>query len=200
MDTVEKRSVNWQPLVMRLSPPFELNADTFFDIAQANQDLRMELSARGELIVMPPTGGNTGRRNSTLIYHFEAWSRQNKRGKIFDSSTGFRLPSGAVRSPDVSWVSREKLAELTPAQMDKYPPICPEFVLELRSPTDRLEVVKEKMQEYMENGTELGWLIDPIEEKVYIYTSDTVEELEQPQEVKGTSVLEGFVLELSELW
>ena len=97
----------------------------------------------------------------------------------FDSSTGFRLPSGAVRSPDISWVSKVKLETLTYEQMEKYPPLCPEFVLELRSPTDRLEVVKEKMQEYMENGAELGWLIDPIEEKVYIYTSGTVEELEQ---------------------
>ena len=200
MDTLKERSVNWQPLVMRLSPPFELNADTFYDVAQANQDLRMELSARGELIVMPPAGGRTGNRNAELTYQFVAWNRRNKRGKIFDSSTGFRLPSGAVRSPDVSWVSREKLAELTPAQMDKYPPVCPEFVLELRSPTDRLEVVKDKMQEYIENGAELGWLIDPIEEKVYICTSGGVEEQEHPQDIRGTGVLEGFVLELGEIW
>ena len=200
MDTVKERSVNWQPLVMRLSPPFELNADTFFDVAQANRDLRMELSAEGDLIVMPPAGGRTGNRNAELTYQFVAWNRQDKRGKIFDSSTGFRLPSGAVRSPNVSWVSRDKLAELTPAQMDKYPPVCPEFVLELRSPTDCLEVVKDKMQEYVENGAELGWLIDPVEEKVYIYTSGGVEELEHPQEVRGTGILEGFVLELGEIW
>ena len=200
MKTVEERSVNWHPLVMRLSPPFELNADTFFDIAQANQDLRLELSARGELIVMPPAGGRTGNRNAELTYQFVAWNRQNKGGKIFDSSTGFRLPSGAVRSPDISWVSKVKLETLTYEQMEKYPPLCPEFVLELRSPTDRLEAVKDKMQEYMENGAELGWLIDPIEEKVYIYTSGTVEEHEHPQEVRGTGVLEGFVLELSEIW
>ena len=165
---------------MRLSSSFELNADTFFDIAQANQDLRMELSSQGELVVMPPTGGNTGRRNFKLTVRFGQWAEENAQGEAFDSSTGFRLPNGAVRSPDVSWVSQEKLAELTPAQMDKYPPVCPEFVLELRSPTDRLGVVKEKMQEYMENGAELGWLIDPIEEKVYLYTADGVEEQEHP--------------------
>ncbi len=122
------------------------------------------------------------------------------RGDVFDSSTGFRLPNSAVRSPDVSWVSRERLADLTQAQMDKFPPLCPEFVLELRSPTDRLNVAKEKMQEYIENGAELGWLIDPQEKKVYIYTADGVEELEHPQEVAGTGVLEGFVLELSDIW
>ncbi len=200
MDTLKERSINWHPLVMRLSPPFDLNADTFFDVAQANRDLRMELSARVELIVMPPAGGRTGNRNAELTYQFVAWNRQDKRGKIFDSSTGFRLPSGAVRSPDVSWVSRDKLAELTPAQMDKHPPVCPEFVLELRSPTDRLEVVKDKMQEYLENGSELGWLIDPQERRIYIYTSEGVEEQEHPQEIRGTGVLEGFVLELGEIW
>ena len=198
MDTTKERPT--QPLVMRLSPAFDLNADTFFHVAQLNKDLRMELSAEGDLIVMPPAGGNTGSRNSTLTYYFEAWSRRDKRGKIFDSSTGFRLPNGAVRSPDVSWVSKAKLDTLTYEQMEKYPPICPEFVLELRSPTDRLSVVKEKMQEYMENGAELGWLIDPQERCVYIYTPDGVEEQVEPQEVRGTGVLEGFRLELEDIW
>ena len=119
---------------------------------------------------------------------------------MFDSSTGFRLPSGAVRSPDTSWVSKAKLAELTDAQMEKFPPVCPEFVLELRSPTDRLEVVKEKMQEYRDNGAELGWLVDPQEKLFYIYTFEGVEELEHPEKVEGTGVLEGFVLELGEIW
>ncbi len=199
MDAVRERSVNWQPLVMRL-PAFELNADTFFHIAQANQDLRMELSAEGDLIVMPPAGGNTSSRNAELTAQFVFWNRQHKRGKVFDSSGGFILANGAVRSPDISWVSEERLAELTDVQREKFLPLCPEFVLELRSPSDRLSVVKEKMQEYMENGAELGWLIDPQERRVYIYTADGVEELEQPQEVVGTGVLEGFRLELAEIW
>ena len=118
MDTVKERSINWQPLVMRLSPPFELNADTFFDVAQANRDLRMELSARGDLIVMPPTGGNTGRRNFKLTVRFGQWAEENAQGEAFDSSTGFRLPDGAVRSPDVSWVSKAKLETLTHEQID----------------------------------------------------------------------------------
>ena len=187
-------------VVMRLDPVVKLNADTFYDLAQANQDLRMELSAEGDLIVMPPAGGNAGRRNVRLTYKFSQWAEEDARGEVFDSSTGFRLPSGAVRSPDVSWVSKAKLAELTNAQMDKFPPLCPEFVLELRSPTDRLEVVKEKMREYLDNDAELGWLIDPLEEKVYIYTSGGVEELDHPAKVTGTGVLEGFVLELNDIW
>ena len=199
MDTVKERSINWQPLVMRL-PTFELNADTFFDIAQANQDLRMELGAKGELIVMPPTGGDTGRRNFKLAVRFGQWTEKDGRGEAFDSSTGFRLPSGAVRSPDLSWVSKTKLETLTGKQMKKFPPICPEFVLELRSDTDRLSVTKEKMQEYMENGAELGWLIDPQEQRVHIYTADGVEVLEHPQEVMGTGVLAGFRLGLEEIW
>ena len=198
MDTTKERPT--QPLVMRLNPAFDLNADTFFHVAQLNKDLRLELSAEGDLIVMPPTGGNTSSRNAELTFQITAWNRGHKRGRVFDSSGGFRLPDNAVRSPDVSWVSHERLADLTDQQMDKFLPLCPEFVLELRSPTDRLSVVKEKMQEYMENGAELGWLIDPQERRVYIYTADGVEEQEQPQEVVGTGVLEGFVLELNEIW
>ena len=198
MDVVKERST--QPLVMRLNPALELSAETFFHIAQLNRDLRMELNAEGDLIVMPPTGGNTSIRNARLTRRLGQWAEDEGRGEVLESSGGFRLPNGAIRSPDVSWVSKERLAELTQAQMDKFLPLCPEFVLELRSPTDRLEVVREKMQEYMENGAELGWLIDPQERRVYIYTSEGVEELERPQEVIGKGVLEGFVLELSEIW
>ena len=185
---------------MRLNPALELSAETFFHLAQLNRDLRMELNAEGDLSVMPPTGGNTSIRNARLTRRLGQWAEDEGRGEVLESSGGFRLPNGAVRSPDVSWVSRERLAELTQAQMDKFLPLCPEFVLELRSPTDRLEVVREKMQEYMDNGAELGWLIDPQERRVYVYTPDGVEELEQPEKVKGTGVLEGFVLELEEIW
>ena len=187
-------------VVMRLGSVLELTADTFFDLAQANQDLRMELSAGGDLIVMPPAGGNTSNRNAKLTARFIVWNEQHNRGEVFDSSGGFHMASGAVRSPDVSWVSQEKLAELTAKQRDKFLPLCPEFVLELRSPTDRLNVTKEKMLEYLENGAKLGWLINPSEKKVYIYTPEKVDALEHPQEVVGTGVLEGFVLELSDIW
>lgn len=198
MDTTEERPT--QPLIMRLSPAFDLNADTFFHVAQLNKDLRMELSAQGDLIVMPPTGVDTGDRNAEITMQLRIWAKRDGRGKTFDSSTGFRLYSGAVRSPDASWVSYKQLETLSDEVRAKFAPLCPEFVLELRSPTDRLGVVKEKMQEYLENGAELGWLIDPVEGKFYICTSDGAEELEHPREVGGTGVLEGFVLELSEIW
>ena len=187
-------------VVMRLDSVLELNADTFFDLAQANRDLRMELSAQGDLIVMPPTGVDTSIRNSKINYWLRRWAEQEGVGEVLESSGGFRLPNGSIRSPDAAWVSKAKLAELTSEQTSKFPPLCPEFVLELRSPTDRLSVVKEKMQEYLENGVELGWLIDPQEKRVYIYTADGVEELEHPQEVVGTGVLAGFRLELEEIW
>ena len=198
MEAVQERT--WHPLVMRVQPAVELNADTFFHITQLNKDLRMELSAEGDLIVMPPAGGNTGHRNADLTAQFVVWNRQGRRGKVFDSSTGFRLPNGAVRSPDVSWASKERLADLNETQMDKFPPICPEFVLELRSPTDRLSVIREKMQEYLENGAELGWLIDPQEKRLYVFTTEGVEEFREPESLTGTGVLAGFVLELSEIW
>ena len=198
MDITKERPI--QPLIMRLSPALDLNADTFFHVAQLNKDLRLELSAQGDLIVMPPTGVGTGDRNAEITMQLRMWAKRDKKGKTFDSSTGFRLRSGAVRSPDAAWVSYKQLETLSDEAWMKFAPLCPEFVLELRSPTDRLEVVKEKMQEYLENGAELGWLIDPQEQCVYIYTSGGIEEQEHPQEVKGTGVLEGFVLELEEIW
>ena len=199
MDTAKERAVNWQPLVMRL-PTFVLDAETFFDIAQANQDLRMELSAEGDLIVMPPAGTSTGDKNSEINMQLRQWAKRDGKGKAFDSSTGFLFPNQAVRSPDASWVSYEQLETLSHEAWTRFAPLCPEFVLELRSPSDRLSVTKEKMQEYMENGAELGWLIDPQEQRVHIYTADGVEVLEHPQAVVGTGVLAGFRLELGEIW
>ena len=200
MDTTKERLTSLQPLVMRLNPALELNEETFFHVAQLNKDLRMELSAEGNLIVMPPTGIRTGDRNSEINMQLRMWAKRDGRGKAFDSSTGFRLATGAVRSPDASWVSYTQLEALPDEVWKKFPSLCPEFVLELRSHTDRLEVTKEKMHEYMENGAELGWLVDPLESKFYIYTPEGVEELDQPQEVTGTGVLEGFRLELEEIW
>ena len=188
-----------QPLVMHLSPALDLNADTFFHVAQLNKDLRLELSAEGDLIVMPPTGIDTGDRNAEITMQLRQWAKRDGKGKAFDSSTGFRLPNNAVRSPDASWVSYAALNAL-PKTRKKFPLLCPEFVLELRSDSDRLNAAKAKMQEYMENGAELGWLIDPQEQRVYIYTPDSVEVLEHPQEVVGTGVLEGFRLEMEEIW
>ena len=187
-------------VVMRLDPVVKLNADTFFNLAQLNKGLHMELSAEGDLIVMPPTGLGTSIRNSKINARLRRWAEQEGLGEVLESSGGFRLSNGAVRSPDAAWVSKTQLEKLTDEQISKFPPLRPEFILELRSPTDRLEGVKEKMLEYIENGVELGWLIDPLERKVYIYTSQEVAELEQPEEIRGTGVLEGFALELNDIW
>jgi Uma2 family endonuclease len=189
------------PLIVQLRPVIEMTEEQFFEISQINRDLRMELTAQGELIVMPPTGGETGDRNAELTMQLRAWAKLDGRGATFDSSTGFRLPNGAVRSPDASWVRRSRLDSLTPEQMKKFIPLCPDFVIELRSPTDSLKVVQEKMQEYVENGAELGWLIDPEQRRVYVYRPHRpVEELTGPASLAGDPLLSGFVLDLNEIW
>ena len=149
------------PLIVRLRPVLELTDDQFFELAGINRDLRMERNAQGELIVMPPTGGQTGDRNSEINMHLRLWAKRDGTGTTFDSSSGFILPNGAVRSPDASWVTRSRLDALTDEQRRKFLPLCPDFVVELRSPTDSLSVLQDKMQEYLDNGARLGWLIDP---------------------------------------
>jgi Uma2 family endonuclease len=146
---------------------------------------------------MPPTGGETGNRNAEIVVDFGIWNRQTKLGKVFDSSTGFKLPNGADRSPDVAWIKQERWDALTPEQKEKFPPIAPDFVLELMSPSDDLQKVQEKMQEYMDNQVKLGWLIDRKTRRVEIYRlGKEVEVLESPTELSGEDVLPGFILNL----
>lgn len=176
----------------------ELTDEQFFQLCQNNRDLRFERTASGELIVMPPTGSDTGRRNIKITFQLEAWSRQNDRGIAFDSSTGFKLPNGADRSPDASWVKRDRWNALTPQQQEKFAPLCPDFVVELLSPSDSLEKVRAKMKEYMDNGARLGWLINPKNQQVEIYRpNQDVEILQSPATLSGEGVLSGFVLELN---
>lgn len=190
-----------EPLVLHLRPVFDWTEDEFFEFAQLNRDLRLELDAQGELIVMPPTGGQTGDRNAELTMQLRQWAKRDGTGTTFDSSTGFRLPNKAVRSPDAAWVTREELDKLTSKQRQKFIPLCPPFVIELRSPTDKLSIVQAKMREYIANGAQLGWLIDPQQRRVYIYRPDApVEELNQPETISGESVLSGFTLDLREIW
>ena len=164
-------------------------------------DLRLELTSTGELIVMPPTGFKTGRRNSNLTYQLEAWARTDGIGLCVDSSTGFALPNGAIRSPDAAWVKREKCDSLTEQQMERFVPLCPDFVVELRSRSDSLTQVRAKMVEYLENGASLGWLIDPFKRQVYIYQPDReLVILENPETVSGDPLLPGFTLNVTELW
>ncbi|KKD39267.1 MAG: Uma2 family endonuclease [Limnoraphis robusta] len=193
------------PTTINLPDPLELMIDLsdeqFFDLCQKNRDFKFERTASGVLVIMSPTGGNTGRRSIKIATQLEIWSSQTNLGEAFDSSTGFKLPNGANRSPDASWVSRERWDSLTAEQREKFLPLCPDFVVELRSASDRLKTLQDKMQEYRENGAKLGWLIDPKNKKVEIYRPDReVEIQENPKTLSGENVLPGFVLDLTGIW
>jgi len=193
---------------MELTAPFKLNVqrtqlteEQFALLCQENPELRLELTAQQELIIMPPMGSKTGQRNSKLTQRLANWAELDGTGVVFDSSTLFTLPNGAKRSPDASWVKRERWDALTEEQREGPAPLCPDFVVELRSPTDLLSDLHEKMQEYLTNGTRLGWLIDPLDKRVYIYRpGQAVEELDNPSILSGDPVLLGFVLRVQELW
>ncbi|MEG4305609.1 Uma2 family endonuclease [Microcoleus sp. D3_18a_C4] len=177
-----------------------LTDEQFFQLCQNNRDYQFERTASGELIIMPPTGSETSKRNMDLSYQLRAWSRQNNLGVAFDSSGGFRLPNGADRSPDASWVKKERWDALTPEQKDSFAPLCPDFVVELRSRTDSLKKLQEKMQEYIDNGAKLGWLIDRQNQRVEIYRpGQDVEIIQNPRTLSGEDVLPGFVLDLAEI-
>jgi Uma2 family endonuclease len=178
-----------------------LDDDLFFAICQANREYRIERTAEGDIQIIPPTGGQTGHRNTNLITDLNLWARRDAGGAVFDSSTGFDLPNGATRSPDVSWVRRERLARLSPAEKKAFLPLAPDFVIELGSPSDDLADLQGKMQEYQANGVRLGWLIVPARRQVYVYAQEAeVELLDNPQHVGGDPVLNGFVLELKRIW
>lgn len=196
-----KVRTEYPPLVLRLGRTLEMDEKQFFEFCQLNRDLRIERTAEGDLEIMPPTGGGTGSRNAILVHLLMGWTLRDGTGVAFDSSTGFVLPNGATRSPDASWVRRDQLVDLSPEQKERFLPLCPDFVVELRSPTDRLENLREKMREYLENGARLGWLIDPEERKVYVYEAGKeARSLENPGELSGDPVLPGFVLDLRHVW
>ncbi len=178
-----------------------ISNNDFFDYCQQHRDWQIERSKLGEIIFMAPAGGDSGSKNLSLESMLWTWAQRDKSGVAFDSSTGFTLPNGAVRSPDAAWVRRERLTQLTPEQKRKFLPLCPDFVIELRSPSDKLTDLQEKMAEYLENGLQLGWLIDPDEKKVYVYRPSTaVECLENAMEISGEPVLPGFMLDLEIIW
>lgn len=179
----------------------KLTEEQFMQLCQENPELRLELAAQGELVIMPPTGAESGWRRGEIFYSLTAWTKQDGTGISFDSSTGFTLPNGAIRSPDASWVRRERWNALTKDQRERFAPLCPDFVIELRSPTDRLADLLEKMQEYIDNGARPGWLIDPIDKRAYIYRpGQAVEVLDNPVSLNGDPVLPGFVFPVHELW
>lgn len=179
----------------------KLTKEQFARLCQENRDFRFELTAAQELIVMPPAGSETGRQENRINFRLSAWAEVDGTGLTFSPSTGFTLPNGAIRSPDASWIKQERWNALTQEQRMGFAPICPDFVIELRSPSDRLSEVQAKMQEYIENGARLGWLIDPQERRVSIYRpTQPVEAFDDPVELRGDPVLPGFVLRVQEVW
>src|SRR4028118_2275149 len=188
-------------LTLNLDPIIQLTSEQFYQLCQANADLKLERNGNGELLVMPPTGGETGKRNSNINAQLWLWNQQTQLGEVFDSSTGFTLPNKADRSPDASWVEKTRWSALTPEQTEKFIPLCPDFVIELVSPSDSLKKSQEKMQEYMENGCRLGWLINRKKREVEIYRpGQDVEVLQSPLTLSGENVLPGVVLNLQKIW
>jgi len=184
-------------LTLNLSAVAQLSDDDFYNLCQSNRDLKLERTVKGELVVMSPTGGEGGKGEADLITDLNIWNRYSKLGVVFSSSTGFKLPNGAARSPDAAWVKRSEWEALTPEQRRKFPPLAPDFVIELRSATDELETLQQKMQEYLENGVRLGWLIEPQNQQVEIYRQGQSKQTLDPNSLSGEDVLPGFVLDLS---
>ena len=183
-----------------LTLEIELSDEKFFQLCQNNRSIRFERTATGNVIIMAPTGGETSHRNGRLTQRLFNWADTNDLGIAFDSNGGFKLPNGADRSPDASWVLRSRWDALKPAQKQGFVPLCPDFVVELRSPSDALAPLQEKMVEYVRNGARLGWLVDPKRQKVEIYRQDgSVEVCDRPATLSGEDVLPGFVLNLDKI-
>jgi Uma2 family endonuclease len=179
----------------------QITDDQFYQLCRQNPDVKFERNAKGEITVMSPRGGETGNYNSEINADFVIWNRQAQLGVCFDSSTCFKLPNGANRSPDVSWIKQARWDALTTEQKQKFPPIAPDFLLELMSPTDSLKDTQDKMQEYMNNQVKLGWLINRKMRRVEIYRQgQEIEILECPRELSGEDILPGFVLNLQAVW
>ncbi|MCD2452496.1 Uma2 family endonuclease [Methylicorpusculum oleiharenae] len=190
-----------RPVVLHWPPSMRLVNDQFFEFCQANKELRIERNAHGDCEIMAPTGGVTGWRNSGLTAQLYNWAESEGSGVVFDSSCGFVLPNGAIRSPDVSWVKKSRLATLTPEQKQGFLPLCPDFVIELRSPSDNLKTLQDKMQEFMENGASLGWLIDTEARQVLVFKPQKrIFRLEKPEFLSADEVLKGLELAMKKIW
>ena len=188
-------------ITVNFSPVVDISDEQFYQLCIYNPDTKFERNADGEIVIMPPTGGETGKRNSNLIIELGVWNRQTKLGEVFDSSTGYKLPNGANRSPDVSWIEKSRWDSLTPQQKEKFIPLAPDFALELMSPTDYLINTQAKLKEYLDNGVKLGWLINPKAKQVEIYRlGQDVELLDSPQAISGEDILPGFTLDLTNIF
>jgi Uma2 family endonuclease len=190
-----------ETLTLNIPPAVNLTDEQFYQLCMANEPWQLELTQTGELIIMPPTGGESGIINANLSTDLGLWNRQTKLGKVFDSSTEFKLPSGAYRCPDAAWVKLAHWQALSKEEKKRFPPLCPDFVVELRSETDSLEKLRTKMREYQNNGALLSWLIDPQTPLVEIYRyGKDVEVLnfdfDNPPKLSGEDILPGFILNL----
>lgn len=195
--------IQTEPGLMEVTLPAiaPMTSEQFYEFCLANRNLRIERSSSGEVIVMPPTFSDTGNRNFNLALQLGIWAETNGTGVGFDSSTGFTLPNGAMRSPDVSWIRRDRWEALTQAEKESFAPICPDFVVALRSTSDPLSRLQDKMQEYINNGALLGWLIDRKSRMVHIYRPNRSPEiLNDPESVSGDPELPGFQLSLAKVW
>lgn len=189
------------PLTINLPAIKSMSVEQFYEFCLANRDLRIERTASGEVIVMPPAFSDTGNRNLKISQQLANWADRDGTGETFDSSAGFTLPNGATRSPDASWIKLERWNALTEKQKASFAPICPDFVIELRSSSDTFSGLQNKMQEYIDNGASLGFLIDRKNRKVYIYRPDREPEiLDNPETVSGDPELPGFVLQMAKIW
>lgn len=181
--------------------PDKMTPEEFWEFCQENPQVRAELTRDGDMIIMPPTGFETSDRNLEILLQLGSWAKKNKTGKATESNAGFILPNGATYAPDAAWTSNERLAKFSEKEKKKFLPLCPDFVIELRSSSDNLKELQAKMEEYIENGARLGWLIDPKTKTAHIYRGNgEVEILNDPEKVSGENVLENFELNLSEIW
>ena len=186
-------------LILKLPKRWTLTDDEFYEFCQQNDNVQLERTAQGEILIMAPTGGNTGNKNIDLSTELTLWNRQTRLGKVFDSSTGFILPNGATRSPDASWIEQSRWDALSAEEQETFPPLCPDFVAELMSKTDSLKVAQAKMDEWMENGCQLGWLFRPKTEEAFIYRpNQPVAHLKgYHQSISGEPLLPGFTFDLA---
>ncbi len=194
------QSLETKPLLLDISHvTLRITHSEFELLCQDNPELRLELTANGELITMAPAGWESSERNCDLTAQVRNWNRQTGLGRAFDSSGGFTLPNGAIRSPDVTWIEKSKFADIS--AKTAFPPVVPDFVVELRSKSDSLKTLREKMQEYQDNGVRLGWLINPQQQEVEIYRlGQAVEVLNTPMTLSGEAVMPGFTLDLTPIW
>lgn len=189
------------PFFVRLDPHIAMTDEQFADFCAMNDDLRVELTKEGILEIMPPTMGNTGSKEAEIIIDLGIWARADGGGRVFSPSGGFRLPNGAVRAPDASWISNIRYDALTAEEKGSFTPLCPDFVVELRSNSDRLSVLQAKMEEYIANGARLGWLLDPLQRQAHIYRPGAEPEiLDNPESLPADPELPGFTLDLKPIW